>query len=742
MYGNVKGNLNDNIDNNYDFLLYEVGINIKVNDVNRRAIIIDNTEKPADADTKIIIADFQLNQGDLIFYNNTNWLIVTEIDTSKNTYRAKMNKCNFNIKFSYTNTTETYSYDYEVPVLVRVGTFSIDYSQYINLPDGEAYVTVRQDDIINPLGLTTDIIKLNYKFIKWGHTFEVAGIDKTKKGLITFHATLASSSGDDTQMINESFNYDKIYSIDVTNSIDTLKMGNTYKPTVAVYLNEVNIVDKVPIYYTAVTDDTISVDENGIITPIKAGQAIVKIFSQGVSKYIEFDIEAINYSIEILNKIENIGMNYTYALNINCYKDGVKDTSPLITYTSSNTNIAIINSDGVITGIGSGTVSIIATYNGVSDTMNVNIIPINTIAITNKVNQLKVGQTYTPTVDCTSNNVVDTNPTLTYTISDSSILSIENEVITVLKAGTATLVVAYKDVIDSVTIVCTNVTYGISIINKPSSALSNGSTLQLNISCTQDNVVDTNPTVTYASSNTNVLSISNTGLINCISSGVATITAIYNGISDSVDINVDPAHVYELAVSPTSINIDNESTLQLTASVTDKGITLSSPTITYLSNNTSIATVNSTGLVTATGVGTCNVTCIFIGKDSQTYSQVVSITVTQPVAKTVTFTTTYNNAGDITSYTGSGNPFKLLNFDTAPISVFAYRNGVKQSDVFSIAASLEGGNSTYYTLNVIDGNNFSVKNNKGDGGEYLTITATNNTDNTSKSITIRLAGEW
>ena len=146
MLGNVKGNLVDNIDNNIDFLLYEVGINIKVNHVNKRAIIIDNKEKPTDYDTKVIITNFLLNQSDLIFYDNMDWLIVGEIDTSKNTYRVKMQKCNFTIKFPIGG---TYPYDYEVPVIPSRASFNISNGTYVNIPDGEVYVTFKQDATSN-----------------------------------------------------------------------------------------------------------------------------------------------------------------------------------------------------------------------------------------------------------------------------------------------------------------------------------------------------------------------------------------------------------------------------------------------------------------------------------------------------------------------------------------------------------------------------------------------------------------
>ena len=742
MYGNVKGNLVDNIDNNFDFLLYETGINIKVNHVNKRAIIIDNSEKPTDTDTKIIVTNFQLYQGDLVHYNNMDWLIIGEIDTSKNTYRAKMNKCNFSIKFPCTskylnpsdNTTQSYSFNYEVPVIPNRGTFNVQYGQYINLPDGEIYITCRRDNVINPIGVD-DVIGINSEFIKWSYYFKITGVDETKKGLVTFHA----SSQQFPTNINIDIKGENVLptvtnDINVTNSIDTLEIGNTYKPTVIVTHNDENITGKVPVSYTAVTDDTISVASDGTVTPIKAGNAILEVFSQGIYEDISFVVKDVDYNMTILNETENIGINYDYTMNINCYKDSTIDTAPVVSYVSSDTTIATVDSTGKIRGIKQGSVKITAKYHNHSKSMYINIVPINTISITNKINQLKVGQTYTPTVNCTSNNVVDTNPTLTYTSSDPTILSVENGVITALKAGTATVVITYKDKIDSIKIVCSNINYAISIINKPSSELNNGSTYQLNISCTQDGTVDSNPTVTYASSNTTVATINSTGLISCIGIGSANITVNYHGVSDSVDINVVSAHDYVLSVSPTSISVENGGTTTITANVTDKGTIVSSPSFTYSSDNVSVATIDSTGKVTGVSVGSCNITVNYVGEDNNTYSKSIPCTITAPLVRTI----------GVADATGLLVTKIKVNNTQNYIITETDSNGNVINDTFTVTAVPRAGfDSSYYTLTIIDNNNFSISNLKGNGTQYLDMTVASATNpSVSKAFTVRLAGRW
>lgn len=733
MWGNVKGNLVDNIDNNIDFLLYEIGINIKVNRVIKRAIIIDDKTKPNDFDTKIIVTNFQLNQGDLVHYDNMDWLIVGEVDTSKNTYRAKMNKCNFTINFPISG---TYPFNYAVPVIPTRGSFSVTNGTYINLPDGEVYVTCRADNVMNITGASTDHIGINSAFIKWSHHFEITGVDETKKGLITFHGTLQAVLPD-TNMLSETIYTSVTNDVNIPNPIDTLEMGNTYKPTATVTNNGADVTSQVPVYYTAVTDDTISVASDGTVTPIKTGNAILEVFSQGVYKDMSFVVKDVDYNMTILNETENIGINYDYTLNINCYKDSVIDTTPTVTYISSDPTIATIDSTGKIRGIKHGSVKITAKYHNHTKSMYINIIPINSITITNKINQLKVGQTYTPTFNCVSNNVVDTNPTLTYTSSDPTILSVENGVITALKAGTATIVISYKDKIANVTILVNNITYAISIINKPSE-LNNNSTYQLNLSCTQDGTVDSNPTVTYASSNTSVATINSAGLISCVSIGSATITVSYHGVSDSVDINVVSAHNYVLSVSPTILSIENGGNATVTASVTDKGTTISNPTFTYSSDNTSVATIDTTGKVTGISIGSANVTVNFVGMDNNVYSKTIPVTITAPLVKTIGITL---NPSD--TYTRDLTRIKVEHTTPYVISETDSNGNVIQ-DTFNVSIEPKGTvDPSYYTLTIVDNYNFTITNNKGTGNQYIyaVVTSATNPSITTK-LEINLAGRW
>lgn len=267
-----------------------------------------------------------------------------------------------------------------------------------------------------------------------------------------------------------------------------------------------------------------------------------------------------------------------------------------------------------------------------------------------------------------------------------------------------------------------------------------GQTQQLTVVVSENGTQIENPTLIYKSNNENIASVSDTGMITGIGEGSCNIKISYIGDYDVADtsINVEVAaaeaeHNYVMSVSPENINIDNGKTQQITATVTDKGTAISSPTFIYSSDNTSVATVSNTGLVSGISVGSANIIVNYIGLDNKTYSKTILVTITAQLVKTIAITL---NSTDTTL-----NPNKIKLNNTQNYTIAETSNGNIVNDTFTLTES--GCDPSYYTLTIIDNNNFSVNNLKGDGTEYLTITVTSATNATvSGSIKIRLAGRW
>ena len=118
----------------------------------------------------------------------------------------------------------------------------------------------------------------------------------------------------------------------------------------------------------------------------------------------------------------------------------------------------------------------------------------------------------------------------------------------------------------------------------------------------------------------------------------------------------DPT-VNSVSVSPSTatIYLDGTTTKQLTATVNVSNG--AAQTVSWSSSNTSVATVNSSGLVTAKAAGTATITATSTADNTKSGSCTITVLATQPVegdSETIDFTAQgYSNQQEVSSYTGT-----------------------------------------------------------------------------------------
>lgn len=137
------------------------------------------------------------------------------------------------------------------------------------------------------------------------------------------------------------------------------------------------------------------------------------------------------------------------------------------------------------------------------------------------------------------------------------------------------------------------------------------------------------PTLAWSSSNPNVLAVSADGVVTGVSAGTATITAtaVLAGNTRTATIQltvrvIDVTHIY---ISPSSLSLYEGQTGQLTAEVSPSNATNKS--VTWSTSDPTVATVDSTGLVTAVGGGSYSRRCTITATSSNGISDYVNVTV-------------------------------------------------------------------------------------------------------------------
>lgn len=192
---------------------------------------------------------------------------------------------------------------------------------------------------------------------------------------------------------------------------------------------------------------------------------------------------------------------------------------------------------------------------------------------------------------------------------------------------------------------------------------------------------------------------------------------IINGIGD-VNTNL-----YTVSLSNNVAQGAPLDTIQLLPTVTYNGLTVERE-MEWVSSDVTVATVNSSGLVTLIEEGNVTITCYV--KDNPA-NDVCEIEVT------ITPTSNY----DIVL---SPNSNYILEGSEKQYSVYLYENGVQLMDWFTIECLPNSVNPQSYLFETSGGNTFKITNKQKELSSHLTVTCTSGIH--SKSFDIFLRGGW
>mgnify|MGYP005760774493 CR=1 FL=1 len=149
-------------------------------------------------------------------------------------------------------------------------------------------------------------------------------------------------------------------------------------------------------------------------------------------------------SVTIGNKQATAEVGDKIDLNVSVLPADATDAS--VEYDSSNPVVASIGSDGTVTCIMAGETTITVTSKedpSKSDSFTLTVstpsVPVSSVSITNKTDSAKVGDSLTLKVSVSPSNASDKS--VTYASSDTSVATVEDGVVSFLKAGTVTITV-------------------------------------------------------------------------------------------------------------------------------------------------------------------------------------------------------------------------------------------------------------------------------------------------------------
>lgn len=116
--------------------------------------------------------------------------------------------------------------------------------------------------------------------------------------------------------------------------------------------------------------------------------------------------------------------------------------------------------------------------------------------------------------------------------------------------------------------------YTISILNGSTAIIAKNNTLQLNTLVTDNSIEVLSPIITYTSSDEDIATVSNDGIISCLAVGSATISVTYKSVSSNIELTVQEEVIPDnYTVNITGVNsIKFNSSITLTATIFNNGI--------------------------------------------------------------------------------------------------------------------------------------------------------------------------
>ena len=296
-------------------------------------------------------------------------------------------------------------------------------------------------------------------------------------------------------------------------------------------------------------------------------------------------------------------------------------------------------------------------------------------------------------------------------------------------------------------------------LNPEQLTLAEGGTAQIIATIDPDDADD--KTIKWASDNERVASVNSSGFVTAKSSGTANITATTNtgNVTRSCHVTVTKPELTAAALEPSNITLSAKETVLI--SVILEPTNAISKSVSWVSSDPSVATVNTNGAVTANSAGTAVITATIESYGNVTFARTCIVTVNPAALSSIRVTTmptktsyitgeSINLNGTVVTATYSDGSSKVITGTgvvqyqvnepllegTNTVTVSYTEGDIKKTTTFNITASKPTLSSILVTT-MPTKTFYSIDENLNTGGMVVTATYSNgSTKNVTSSCTI------
>jgi len=406
-----------------------------------------------------------------------------------------------------------------------------------------------------------------------------------------------------------------VASLSVTLNASTLTVGSTTAANAVARDVDNNVLTGRAVTWSSSNAAVASVSASGIVTALSAGSANIIGVSEGVTGQASVTVTlapVASVTVNLVSGSLSVGQTTSASAVMRDASNNVL-TGRAVTWSSDNTAVATVNASGTVTAVSVGSANIRATSEGVTGQagITVSLVPVASVTVTLASGSLVIGQTTSATAVTrdAANNVL-TGRAITWSSTNTAVATVNaSGVVTAVAGGSANIRATSEGVSGQAVVAVALVSVSSVTVTLASGSLNVGQTTSAS-AVTRDaaNNVLTGRVVTWSSSNTAVATVNASGTVTAVGAGSANIIATSEGVTGQAGITVTLAPVASVAVTLAAGTVAIGQTTTASAVMRDaSNNVLTGRAVTWSSDNTAVATVNSSGVVTAVSVGSANI---------------------------------------------------------------------------------------------------------------------------------------
>jgi len=461
-----------------------------------------------------------------------------------------------------------------------------------------------------------------------------AGTKGVASAVAAGNTTITATSGGVSGSASLTVSNASLNSITVSPSGPTIDVGTQQQFTATGNFSDgtTQDVSNLSVWTSSATNVATVTTNSGLATGKNQGTTTITATFGGRSDSVVLNVTLANLvSIKIKPENPTIAKQTTLQFTVTgTFSDGSTRnlTNQVTSWTSSSTAVATIVKSGLASALTAGTTTITANVGGVSNstTLTVSAATLNSIAVAPTGVSLQPAAKFAFTAVGTFSD--GTTQTLTsqaaWASDNTAVATVSNSsgskgVATGVAAGTAHLSATALGVTGSVSLTVTAATLtSIAITNTGNPFTAPGGQVQYTATGTYSDGSTQNisTAVTWTSSDTNVATISNSGLATGQGAGSTTITAKQGSITGTTSLAVTSAALVSLTVtSPNAsskLAADTSVQLKATGNFADGTTQDLTDSAVWTSNDAAVATVSANGgVVRGVAPGTATIKAVF-----------------------------------------------------------------------------------------------------------------------------------